>query len=245
VWVIGVERPRRYPVSVTFENFKDGLVTVEYRGEEPKPIARVLRPVSGVGRFVGSYFSEVGRVRANHNGVIDLSTSLQDKVGAFQIVPEHHAREFQQPFQLTQYMILSPLPGAPPLEGTPPLFYGHIRPRFEAADITRDPVEGVLGRFGVEFKYKGDDTWHRVHPWWMEQGADLYKFMNTALANVTHVRLRFPFTYDEPKVETPKTETVAPEAVTTQAPAAPNVAPTTTLEPNSQTTHEPTSQSTP
>ncbi len=195
-WVIPVEQPRRYPVSVTFENVKGGAVTAEYRGEEPKPIARVLRPVGGVGRFVGSFFAEVGRIRANHCGVIDLSTSLNGKVGSFQIVPEAHAREYGPPFQLTQYLIISPLEGAPPLEGTPPLFYGYIRPRFEPNDINKPLEEGLLGRFGMEFKYRGDDTWHPAGTWWMEQGAPLWNFMNSALSDVTHIRIRFPFTFN-------------------------------------------------
>ena len=211
-WVIPIEQPRRYPVSVTFENVKGGAVTAEYRGEEPKAIARVLRPVGGVGRFVGSFFAEVGRIRANHCGVIDLSTSLDGKVGSFQIVPDVHAREYGPPFQLTQYLILEPLEGAPPLEGTPPLFYGYIRPRFEPGDINKPLAEGLLGRFGVEFKYRGDNAWHPAGTWWMEQGAPLWNFMNSALTDVTHIRIRFPFTWSEAA----SNPAAAPDGDTTQ-----------------------------
>lgn len=197
VWQLIVEQPRRYPSTVTFENRKDGLVTIEYRGEEPKPIARVLRPVGGIGRFVGSYFSEVGRLRANHCGVIDLSTSVGGRVGSFQIVPEHHAREYGVPFQIPQYLIISPLEGAPELEGTPPLFFGYVRPRYEANDLNKPLLDGLLGRFSMEFKRTGDDRWLPAESWWMEQGAPLYPWMNSAIAGITHIRLRFPFTYDE------------------------------------------------
>ncbi|HEY0076788.1 MAG TPA: hypothetical protein VGB77_22075 [Abditibacteriaceae bacterium] len=196
VWQILIEQPRRYPTSITFENRTDGLVTAEYRGQAPQPIARVIRPVGGVGRFIGSYFSEVGRVRANHPGVIDLSTSNTGRVGSFQIVPEQHAREYGVPFTIPQYLILAPLEGGPELEGTPPLFYGYIRPRFELNDLNKPLMEGLLGRFSVEFKRSGSDEWTSEN-WWMEQGSELYPWMNGAIGTVTHIRLRFPFTYNE------------------------------------------------
>ena len=33
--------------------------------------ARVVRPVGGVGRFGGTEFQRIGRIRASHTGVID------------------------------------------------------------------------------------------------------------------------------------------------------------------------------
>ncbi len=196
VWQILIEQPVRYPSTITFENKNNGRVTAEYRDEEPKDIAKVIRPVGGIGRFVGSYFSEVGRVRANHCGVIDLSTSALGRVGSFQIVPEHHAREYAVPFQIPQYLIIAPLDGQPELEGTPPLFYGFIRPRFELNDLNKPLLDGLLGRFSVEFKRAGDDKWLSEN-WWMAQGSDLFPWMNSAVKDVTHIRLRFPFHYDE------------------------------------------------
>lgn len=195
VWQIIIEQPRRYPTSITFENRPDGLVTAEYRGQTAQPIAKVIRPVGGIGRFIGSYFSEVGRVRANHPGVIDLSTSHVGRVGSFQIVPEQHAREYALPFTIPQYLIVAPLEGQHELEGTPPLFYGYIRPRFELNDLNKPLLEGLLGRFSVEFKRAGSDEW-LTENWWMEQGSELYPWMNNAIGTVTHIRLRFPFTYD-------------------------------------------------
>ncbi len=196
IWQILIEQPVRYPTTITFENKKDGAVTIEYRGEAPKAIAKVIRPVGGIGRFVGSYFSEVGRVRANHCGVIDLSTSALGRVGSFQVVPEHHAREYGLPFQIPQYLIIAPLDGQPELEGTPPLFFGYMRPRFELDDVKKPLLEGLLGRFSVEFKREGEDQWTSEN-WWMEQGSDLFPFMNSAVKNITHIRIRFPFHYDE------------------------------------------------
>src|SRR5690606_29025231 len=75
VWTIPIMRPLRYPRQITFENRFGGFIWLQFRGEEPRVIGQVLRPVEGVGRFVGSYFAGVGRIRANHNGVIDISTS--------------------------------------------------------------------------------------------------------------------------------------------------------------------------
>ena len=196
IWQIFIEQPIRYPSTITFENKNNGRVTVEYRGEQSKDIAKVIRPVGGVGRFVGSYFSEVGRVRANHCGVIDLSTSALGRVGSFQIVPEHHAREYGLPFQIPQYLIVAPLEGQPELEGTPPLFYGYIRPRFELNDLNKPLLDGLLGRFSVEFKRQGSDQWISEN-WWMEQGSVLFPWMNNAVKNVTHIRIRFPFHYDD------------------------------------------------
>jgi hypothetical protein len=200
VWQIIIERPVRYPSTITFENRMDGPVTIEYRGEAPQQIARVIRPVGGIGRFVGSYFSEVGRIRANHCGVIDLSTSVIGRVGSFQIVPEHHAREYGLPFQIPQYLIIAPLEGQPPLEGTPPLFYGYIRPRFGLDDLNKPVMDGLLGRFSVEFKRAGSDQWESEN-WWMEQGSELYPWMNNAVKDVTHIRIRFPFHYDDESIK--------------------------------------------
>src|SRR5690606_34195331 len=65
VWTIPIMRPLRYPRQITFENRFGGFIWMQFRGEEPKVIGQVLRPVQGIGRFVGSYFADVGRIRAN------------------------------------------------------------------------------------------------------------------------------------------------------------------------------------
>ncbi|RYG67235.1 hypothetical protein EON80_13990, partial [bacterium] len=110
-WVIQIRRPQHYPREIIFENRFGGLITLQYRGEEPKVIGQVLRPVIGVGRFVGSYFSEVGRLRANHNGVIDISTSPRGAVGSFQIVPANHAMSPETHYirEQTQWMVVGPV----------------------------------------------------------------------------------------------------------------------------------------
>lgn len=92
-----------------FENKKDGLAFAKFENQDPKPIARVLQAVKGIGRFDGSQFLQrPGQVRANHPGVLDIGTTdintdptipqninppaylNVDNFGGFQIVPSHH-----------------------------------------------------------------------------------------------------------------------------------------------------------
>jgi hypothetical protein len=64
-----------------------------------KHVADVIQRVSGTGRFVGSEYADVGRIRATHPGVICFSTSPKvgyttnsNQRGAFQFVPANHAK---------------------------------------------------------------------------------------------------------------------------------------------------------
>lgn len=97
--------------------------------------------VSSTGRFEGSLYQGRGLVRANHPGVICISTCDKGKIGGFQIVPRSHtfAKELQKTRNMSQYIILR---GAEfdDLTGLPPFFRGAVRPGDE-----RDPV----GRTGV------------------------------------------------------------------------------------------------
>lgn len=207
VWTIKILRPRRYPREIVFENRFGGLITIQYRGEEPRVIGQVLRPVEGIGRFVGSYFSEVGRLRANHNGVIDISTSPRGKIGSFQIVPANHAMSAETHYirELTQWMVIGPVSALDPSwEGVAPLYSDFLRPRFDREDLWNDdPMEGLLGRFRFEVKKQGGKDWEEMPSLWMEPGAPLPRWAGTALSNVTHIRIVFPFTWMEPSV--PKT----------------------------------------
>ena len=205
VWTIKIERPRRYPREIIFENRFGGLITIEYRGEKPRVIGQVLRPVQGVGRFVGSYFSEVGRLRANHNGVIDISTSPYGKIGSFQIVPANHAQSPETHYirELTQWMVIGPVNALDPSwEGVAPLYSDFLRPRYDKADWDDpDAIEGLLGRFRFEVKLQGKTEFQNMPDFHMEPGAPLPKWAGTALANVTHLRIVFPFTFTEPEIK--------------------------------------------
>jgi hypothetical protein len=142
------------------------------------------------GRFIGSYFSEVGRLRANHSGVIDISTSPRGVVGSFQIVPANHAMSPELSYILTstQWMVIGPVNALDPSwEATAPLYSSYLRPRFDRADINNpDPVEGLAGRFLFEVKLRGKNgkvsDWQPMPTYWLRQNAPLPSWAATALA---------------------------------------------------------------
>jgi hypothetical protein len=115
-----IQRPRRYPNEIVFEN--------RFGGSSPSLTAmkkshalsdRYCVPsLVSVGLWV-RFFSEVGRLRANHNGVIDVSTSPRGKVGSFQIVPANHAMSPETHYvrELTQWMVVGPVSALDPKLG--------------------------------------------------------------------------------------------------------------------------------
>ena len=203
-WIIRIERPKHYPREIIFENRFGGLITIQYGEEKPRPIGQVLRPVQGIGRFIGSYFSEVGRLRANHNGVIDISTSPRGKIGSFQIVPADHAMSPETHYirELTQWMVVGPVSALDPSwEGTAPLYSSFLRPRYDRADLWgSDPVEGLTGRFWFDVKTRDKSgkmsDWQPMPSLWLEPNKPLPQWAGTALSNVSHIRIVFPFVWD-------------------------------------------------
>ncbi len=196
-WVIQIRRPVKYPREIIFENRFGGLITIRYPNEEPKVIGTVLRPVLGVGRFVGSYFSGVGRLCANHNGVIDISTSPVGVVGSFQIVPANHAMSPETHYirELTQWMVVGPVSATDrSWEGTAPLFSQFLRPRYDTNDIN-EPVftDSLISRFAFEVQKVGKNNWERMPTFWMLAGKPLPTWANTALADVERIRIDFPY----------------------------------------------------
>ena len=196
-WVIQIRRPVKYPREIIFENRFGGLITIRYPNEEPRVIGTVLRPVLGVGRFVGSYFSGVGRLRANHNGVIDISTSPRGVVGSFQIVPANHAQSPETTYirELTQWMVIGPVSALDrSWEGTAPLFSQFLRPRYDESDIN-EPVftDSLISRFAFEVQKKGKTNWEPMPTFWMLAGKPLPSWAGTALANVERIRIDFPY----------------------------------------------------
>ncbi len=199
-WVIQIRRPVKYPREIIFENRFGGLITIRYPNEEPKVIGTVLRPVLGVGRFVGSYFSGVGRLRANHNGVIDVSTSPIGVVGSFQIVPANHAMSPETNYirELTQWMVIGPVSATDrSWEGTAPLFSQFLRPRYDVNDIN-EPVftDSLISRFAFEVQKRGKKDWERMPTFWMLAGKPLPNWAGTALSNVERIRIDFPYVTD-------------------------------------------------
>ncbi len=190
-----VIRVRHYPppIYLEFENKFGGLIKIKYAGKEPQPIGQVLKPVAGVGRFEGTSYARVGRIRANHPGVIDISTSPIAEIGGFQIIPREHAMspEMTLARTLTQWMVVGPLSALDaPWEGTPPLFSGYIFPSYipllsnapEHADISA--LNRLLSRFHVLAKMRGKDEWG---PLPTLTGRD-----DTALVDLEAIRIYFP-----------------------------------------------------
>ena len=74
--IIIVQKPRAaIPVAAVFENCEGGAVTLQYPDGSALTVGTVVKPVQGVGRFLGGIYAGIGRIRANHAGVIDVSTS--------------------------------------------------------------------------------------------------------------------------------------------------------------------------
>jgi len=148
-------------------------------------VGEVLRPVVGVGRFLGTQYAGVGRIRANHPGVIDISTSPYGKIGGFQIIPADHAMspEMWTARELTQWMVVGPPhPLAGDLKGKPPLFFGFLYPSYPAVEESPDALAYFLSRFRVEAKIDG--SWRRLPE---VVGRD-----DRALRGVEAIRILFP-----------------------------------------------------
>ena len=150
--VIVVTRPEDLPSEILFENHLDGNAYVCYEDARKEVIAKVVRPVKGVGRFGGTIFSLPSTVRANHPGVIDISTSsvfrgdpsqaVPEDMGGFQIIPVRHSytSELKGVWTATQWMILTPVNDTLYLEAMPPLFRGYIRPGYRIEARFKDDL---------------------------------------------------------------------------------------------------------
>ncbi len=191
--IIIVTAPTIMPREILFENKVDGNVYICYSETEREVVAKVLRAVKGTGRFGGTIFAYPSSIRANHPGVIDISTSgvfggeyseaTLEEAGGFQVIPNRHANtpELKGVWTAMQWMIVAPINGNF-LEGTLPLFRGLIRPGY-----------AVEGRFG------DSEVWMKLP---VVKGLN-----NTALTNLREFRIILP-----PLETTPPKETVNPPA---------------------------------
>jgi len=188
-----VERPIDYPKEIIFENKFGGNISIEYFTGRKRVIGQVLRPVVGVGRFEGSKFAGVGRIRANHAGVIDIATSRLGKVGGFQIVPAEHGSEMNYVRTSTQWMVIG---SDASLEGKAPFFEYFIRPVYGESDLAADAWENkLLERFLVEVKLKNKDNWQSMPVYEFDDyylSEELPLWANDALKDLTHLRILFP-----------------------------------------------------
>ena len=174
-----------------FENRPGGRVTVWGRGA-PRVAARVIRPLGGVGRFEGTVFQRRSRIRANHAGVIDISTSDYGTVGGFQIIPWDHAlksKEMQGAWGATQWMIIAPPDGKSMLGGTTPLFGGSLVPGPSKGERLWD-LWSTYGRRSLALARIDGGGW-TMFPGVSGKSDD-------ALKRVTHIRIYFPQSEEPP-----------------------------------------------
>jgi len=126
-------RPNPCLKELRFVNRLGGLVFAAYSDGSANCIGCVAKPVGATGRFGGSQYAGRGEVRANHPGVLCVSTSQRGDIGGFQIIPDVHADEPGLKYvwgNISAWMVVKPLlPDRPTLEGRSPLFGKHIRPR--------------------------------------------------------------------------------------------------------------------
>ena len=186
----------RYDLNIDyieFDNSFGGFITVKRLGKEPEVIGQVLKPVAGVGRFEGSVYARVGRIRANHPGVLCISTSPLGQIGGFQIIPRAHAMspEMNNARLLTQWMVVGPIDGREASwEGTEPLFYGDLYPSYIPFLGDAPDYEGItalnrlLGRFYVLGKMRGSEEWGPL--------PSVTGRVDDALVNLGAIRIYFP-----------------------------------------------------
>ncbi|OGB89669.1 hypothetical protein A2625_06025 [candidate division WOR-1 bacterium RIFCSPHIGHO2_01_FULL_53_15] len=191
-----VEKPLDYPREIVFENAVGGDVTITYFSGIDKVIGKVLRPVIGVGRFEGTKYASVGRIRADHAGVIDVSTSRLRRIGGFQIVPSKHGAGMKYVQTATQWLVVGPVDETAALEGQPPLFKYFIKPVFGENDALSEEWRAkLLDRFLVEVKLDGQEKWQTMPVFEFNEfdlSGRVPAWADSALADVAALRILFP-----------------------------------------------------
>lgn len=177
------------------ENRPGGRVT-EWNKDGFRVIGRVIRPLGGTGRFEGTLFQKTGGLRANHCGVIDFSSSKIGKIGGFQIIPWDHAlssKEMQGSWDMTQWMIIAPPDGKSMMGATAPLFKEVLVPGPAERESLWD-IWSTYGRRSLLLVRKDGGAWQRL--------SDIEGRNDSALRDITHLRIYFPFTAEPAKEHT-------------------------------------------
>ena len=172
------------------ENRQGGRVTI-WDNQGVRVIARVIHPVTGVGRFGGTVYQDIGRVRASHSGVIDVATSKRGDVGGIQIMPLKHAltsKEMLSSWSLTQWMIIAPVPGNKDLEGSEPLYKSSLIPGTQLNDSLPD-IWSQYGRKPLVLCRINGGNWEKL--------PEVSGKVDDALKDVTHFRIYYP-SWSEP-----------------------------------------------
>jgi hypothetical protein len=185
VLIFSVYEEEDMPYMVEFENRPGGRV-IAWSASGVSLAARVVRPLGGTGRFEGTLYQGPGRIRANHSGVIDVSTSAYGAIGGFQIIPWDHAldsSEMQGAWQMTQWMIIAHPDGHSMMGGTEPLFSGGLVPGTQAGESLWD-VWSTYGRKPLVIARINGGPWQRLP---VASGRD-----DDVLGSITHLRIYFP-----------------------------------------------------
>jgi hypothetical protein len=147
---IRVYRPYEDIEYLDIEN-REGGKALYHDANGDHDFAVVERGVTGTGRFEGTLYQGLGRVRANHPGVICISTCRKSEIGGFQIVPLSHtySKELQKTRNMSQYIVLRGL-DFEDLTGQPPFFRGWVRPGDVDVDDSR--TGWVVGRINGDWQ---------------------------------------------------------------------------------------------
>ncbi len=183
--VIWVTEDPDEPYMFDIENRVGGEVRAYWKGTS-SVIAQVVRPVSGSGRFEGTMFQRRSALRANHCGVICVSTSNLGDVGGFQIIPYEHAfsPEMKYSWQNTQWMIVRSVDGEK-MTARAPLFRGTFTPGAQIGEKLWD-FWSTYGRRSLVMCRIDGGEWKRLDA---VAGKDDHAF-----DHITHLRIYAPFT---------------------------------------------------
>ncbi len=193
ILVIRTDLPNEPEVfMVEIENRPAGRV-ITWGDSGVKIVARVIRPIGGVGRFGGTVFQERGRIRASHSGVIDVATSRRGEVGGLQIMPLKHALtspEMISAWSLTQWLIIAPEFDHEDLEGQEPLFKKSLLPGTQLDDKFKfENFWNAYGRKPLVIGRRSGGDWEKL--------PEVSGRVDDALRDITHLRLYFPM-WNEP-----------------------------------------------
>ena len=142
---VRVYRPEQEIEYFEIENKELGRAWYRYADGEAHYFAVVERPVTGTGRFEGTMYQGRGLVRANHPGVICISTSETRQIGGFQIIPVGHtySADMQRLRRMHPYIVLRGI-NFENLTGQPPFFRGYIRPGDAGSEILTGRVKAKI-----------------------------------------------------------------------------------------------------
>ncbi len=184
LWIQVTEKPGPYMVDI--ENRLGGKVTAYLSPRGRRVIARVAHPLGGSGRFEGSLFQRGSALRANHCGVICVSSSPEGEIGGFQIIPfQHsHSKEMAHSWNMTQWMILEPVDGDA-MVGQPPLFSDYLVPGPANGEKLWD-LWSTYGRRSLVLCRIDGGPWQKLPS---VSGRD-----DGAFSNISHLRIYYPTT---------------------------------------------------